>query len=319
MLSRRKEKRKYMKERRVWVVVIGLIISQVVSGQEIELNEGGYAVDTIPFNLTSHNNIAIKAIINEVDTVSLMFHTAANDVSLISEPTKTINSVSWGEKIGGVKSWGGNGSQRTSKNNTLKIGAFQWDSLLIWESQHSGPTTDGKFGPNLFANKFIELNYDLSVMVIHNSIPPEIEDYEKLRIQLENGNMFMEAKSKIGKREILNRYLIHSGYSGTILFDDAFAEANNLSDQIDITEEQELKDSLGNVLKTKKGKLPSFWVGAEELENMPVGFFSGGIGKQKISVVGGGLLKKFNIIFDSARENIYVKPNRLNEPSFENG
>jgi len=308
-----------MKERRVWVVVIGLIIGQMVLGQAIKQNAGGHAVDTIPFNLTSHNNIAIKAIINEVDTVSLMFHTAANDVSLISEPTKTINSVSWGEKIGGVKSWGGNGSQRTSKNNTLKIGAFQWDSLLIWESQHSGPTTDGKFGPNLFANKFIELNYDLSVMVIHNSIPPKIEDYEKLRIQLENGNMFMEAKSKIGKREILNRYLIHSGYSGTILFDDAFAEANNLSDQIDITEEQELKDSLGNVLKTKKGKLPSFWVGAEELENMPVGFFSGGIGKQKISVVGGGLLKRFNIIFDSGRENIYIKPNRLNEPSFENG
>ena len=217
----------------------------------------------------------------------------------------------WNEEVGDVNSWGGKGAQRMSEQNILKIGEFQWDSLLIWESQHSGPTTDGKFGPNLFADKWIELNYDSSFVVIHKFKPAHTNDFEKLALHNEHGNMFIEGKSKIGNKEISNRYLIHSGYSGAILYDDEFAEANNLSDQIEITEEQDLKDSLGNTLTTKKGMIPQFSLGNQELDDITVGFFSGAIGRQKMSVLGGNVLKRFNILIDSEREHIYLKSNGL--------
>lgn len=291
--------------------VIGILSTQVASGQDNKVTEVQYSPDTIAFNLTSHNNIVIQAILNDVDTLDLMFHTAANDVSLIKESTDKITSMVWNDEVGDVNSWGGKGEQRMSENNILKIGEFQWDSLLIWESQHSGPTTDGKFGPNLFVDKWIELNYDSSFVAIHRFKPFNTGDYERLALHNEHGNMFIEGKSKIGNKEISNRYLIHSGYSGAILYDDEFAEANNLSGQIEITEEQDLKDSLGYTLTTKKGKIPQFSLGNQVLDDITVGFFSGAIGRQKMSVLGGNVLKRFNILIDSEREHIYLKSNGL--------
>ena len=43
------------------------------------INQMLIAQDTIPFVLTDANNISIQSILNETDTLNLMFHTAAGD------------------------------------------------------------------------------------------------------------------------------------------------------------------------------------------------------------------------------------------------
>ncbi|HEX9003024.1 MAG TPA: hypothetical protein VGB07_24155 [Blastocatellia bacterium] len=40
------------------------------------------------------------------------------------------------------------------------------------------------------------------------------------------------------------------------------------------------------------------------------GFFSGAIGAQKMSVLGGEVLKQFNLIFDIADNHLYIAPRR---------
>ena len=47
----------------------------------------------IPFTLTEHNNLSIKAVFNQIDTVNLMFHTAANAVTLTEEALQKITSL----------------------------------------------------------------------------------------------------------------------------------------------------------------------------------------------------------------------------------
>ena len=69
--------------------------------------------------------------------------------------------------------------------------------------------------------------------------------------------MFLEGIIKIGEVGYKNRFLIHSGYGGTLLFDNEFVEANNLGTQLEIIDEKVLKDSYGNSLKTKKAILNS--------------------------------------------------------------
>lgn len=49
----------------------------------------------IPFEITSHNNMSIKAFLNHSDTLNLMFHTAASDLSLTTEATKSLESITW--------------------------------------------------------------------------------------------------------------------------------------------------------------------------------------------------------------------------------
>lgn len=265
----------------------------------------------IPFELTEYNNLVIKAVLNQKDTVKLMFHTAANSLTLTTDATKKINSLIF-DGTDSVKSWGGGGNiSRFSKSNALQIGDKKWEHVPIWENTNSGPFTDGKFGLELFVNKVIEIDFDRKVMILYDQLPHKAKNFEKLKLTFEDEMMFVNGNCEIGDKKVNNKFLIHTGYSGTILLDDGFTATNQLDTQLKIISEQALKDSFGNVLKTKKAILPSFAIGKEKLANIPVGFFTGALGRQKMSIIGGDLLKRFHIIIDAERANIYLKANKL--------
>ncbi len=304
-----------MKKYTLKFLFISLVALQVLVAQNTDTIAN--KPHSIPFLLTKHNNISIKATLNKMDTVHLMFHTAEASITLIEEAAKKIQSIHWNEKYE-VESWGGKSRARYSKHNSLQIGEFIWDNLSIWENKNSGPETDGKFGPNLFKGKILEIDFESSLIKIHSTIPKNIEDYEKLELISENGLMFIEAESIIGKKSYKNRFLIHTGYGGTILYDDKFVGKSKIGNKVKLIEESELKDSYGNVLKTKKAILPLFIMGKTEFKNVPIGFFEGGINRQKRSVLGGELLKRFHIIIDSERKHIYLKGNQLMSLGFNN-
>ncbi len=79
-----------------------------------------------------------------------------------------------------------------------------------------------------------------------------------------------------------------------------------------------MKDSYGNILKTKKAIMPLVKIGNEQLTDVPVGFFEGAIGRQKMSILGGDILKRFNWIIDAERKFIYLKANRLTATDYFN-
>ena len=154
-----------MKKYILYFIGILLGLFQTSRGQEKNLILG-----TIPFELTKHNNISITAILNERDTVRLMFHTGADAMTLIKNSTRHIKSINWDEETE-VRSWGGKSKARYSASNSLQIGNFKWDSLPIWENNNSGPTTDGKIGPNLFEGKVIDIDFDKSLITIYKTLP----------------------------------------------------------------------------------------------------------------------------------------------------
>lgn len=268
--------------------------------------------DTIPFVLTDHNNISIQAIVNDRDTINLMFHTAASSVSLIEASTASMSSMQW-DQNSKVKSWGGQSDSRISSHNKLNIGRQVWDSIPMWECQNSGPLTDGKFGPDLFSGKAIEINFDRLEIVLHPILPIIANQYEQQTIDHQGGMMFIDGRSMIGDSSITNRYLIHSGYGGTILYDDEFVATHGIGEHLEVLSEQELRDSYDNIIKVKKSKLSVFKIGDIAFGEIPVGFFEGAIGRQKMSMIGGNLLKRFNIILDADRTHIYLKSNGLKD------
>jgi len=273
---------------------------------------------TIPFKLTNYNNLSIKAVLNQKDTVQLMFHTAANAVTLTEEALKNVTSLKF-DRTDSVKSWGGNdNTSRFSKSNTLQIGSLKWENVPIWENKNSGQYTDGKCGLDLFENKTIEIDFDKKVLIIYTSLPSKTKNFEKLKLSFQDEMMFVEGNVSIGNNNYENKFLIHSGYAGAILFDDQFVAINKLGEQLKVTDEKQLKDSFGNILKTKKAIIPTFSVGNLKLNNVPVGFFEGALGRQKMSIIGGDILKRFNIIIDAKREFIYLKANKLKDLVYSN-
>jgi hypothetical protein len=271
----------------------------------------------IPFKLTAYNNISVQAILNGMDTVNLMFHTAASSVTLTEEATRKIKSLKFNSSTDGIKSWGGaDNSARLSENNILRIGDLEFNSVAIWENKYSGQETDGKFGIDLFKDKVIALDFDEKTLTISSDLPKRLRRYERLNLKFENDLMFVEANCTIDGAVIGNWFLIHSGYSGGLLFDDEFVKDHQIGKKLKITGEKELKDSYGNVLKTMKAILPGLTIGKEKLTDVPVGFFEGALGRQKMSIMGGDILKRFNVVIDAKRAFIYLKFNKFKKEKY---
>ena len=112
--------------------------------------------------------------------------------------------------------------------------------------------TGGKFGLSFFEGKIVELNIDLGFIVLHEKLPSIVSIYEQLDLLGEGAFLFLEGKSRVDTSVLSRRFLIHTGYGGTILYDDEFANQNKLGEQLKTISEKELKDAYGNVLKTKK-------------------------------------------------------------------
>lgn len=248
-----------------------------------------------------------------------MLHTAANSVTVTEDAVKKIKSINFNGSLEGIKSWGGSdNSARISESNTLQIGGLKFEGISISENKYSGQQTDGKFGLDLFEHKVVQFDFEKNRIIIFSSLPTRLKRYQKLKLMFEDGLMFIEASCQVGDTALKNKFLIHSGYSGGILLDDEFAQKHQLGEKLKIVGEKELKDSYGNVLKTKKAILPMLEIGQEKLVDVPVGFFEGAIGRQKMSVMGGDVLKRFNIVIDAKREYIYLKVNKLKKDKYTN-
>ncbi|MFN8354206.1 MAG: retropepsin-like aspartic protease [Spirosomataceae bacterium] len=277
------------------------------------------AVYAIPFRVTAYNNIVIQAILNGKDTVNLMLHTAASDITLTEEAVAKLTTIRLDGKVEGVQSWGGGeNSSDFSKNNTLRIGNLTWKGATVWRDKNSGQQTDGKFGLNLFEGKVIELDFDRSLLLVSDKMPRRVKQYEAFQLVNQDDLLFIKATCHIASDSFENKFLIHSGYSGGVLLDDEFVNKTQLGQRIPITGEKKLQDAYGNVLTTKKGTLPVFAIGQRQLSNVPVGFFEGAIGRQKMSIIGGDIIKRFNWIIDAQRVHIYLKTNHLFETDFSN-
>lgn len=262
----------------------------------------------LPFTLTPHNNMAVKGTVNGKDTVLLMFHTAASSVTLTEEAVQKCVGLRF-SRTDTVGSWGGGeNTSRYSEGNTLALGKQVWTNVPIWENLNSGPGTDGKFGMDLFAGQTLQIDFKKRELVVGGPLP-DTKGFEKLELIPENDMFFVEAACEINGQRYTHRFLIHSGYAGTVLLNDQFAAEHRLAQKLTITSTQELKDSYGNVLKVQKGILPAFGIGQLRLADIPVGFFEGALGRQKISIVGGDFLKRFHWVFDAQRRYVYVRPN----------
>jgi len=270
------------------------------------------AESVIPFVLTEANNLSVPATIDRQHAVNLMFHTAVSSLSLTKEATTRLSGLKL-DKTETVSSWGGKTKARYGENHSIQMGGRNWDAVTIGESDYSGPATDGKFGPNLFAGKIVAIDFDTNTIKLHDQLPKLDAGFQKLKLTVKDDLMFVEGALQIGDKQYKNQFLIHSGFGGTLLLDDAFVSTHQLTEKLPTLSETALKDSFGNVIKTKNVLVPAVSFGEARLEGVSVGLFDASLGRQKVSVLGGNLLKRFNIvvdILDIKDAHIYLKSNQ---------
>jgi hypothetical protein len=203
-----------------------------------------------------------------------------------------------------------NPKARYGENHSIQIADLSWERVTIGESDLSRPATDGKFGPNLFSGKIVAIDFDTCTITLQDKLPEIDAAFQRLDLIVKNDLMFIEGALQIGDRRYKNKFMIHSGFGGTLLLDDEFVSTNQLAEQLPTTSVTELKDSFGNIVKTRNVLLPSMSFGNFQLNGVTVGLFDAALGKQKVSLLGGNILKRFNIVLNLKESHIYLKPNK---------
>ena len=122
-----------------------VIQSAVQESKNKRLSSTKFVSDTIPFVLTDYNNISIKTIVNQHDTLNLMLHSGVSSVYVTKDGLAKTKHLKV-DKSGQVTSWAGRAEAGSSTFNSLRVGNFECDSVEITIDEQSGRGTDGKFG-----------------------------------------------------------------------------------------------------------------------------------------------------------------------------
>lgn len=265
------------------------------------------AIEEIPFKLNAQDNLIFEAVLDRADSLNLMFHTGASELTLTTAGVKKLTGIQFqGEKV--VTTWGGTFTSRYSQNHHLQIQSFTRDRLVIWEVLHSGADSDGKFGFDFFPKQIVEIDFEQLRLRIHPQLPEIPAHFQQLELKTDKDMLMIEGTGLYGEKSLPQTFMIHSGYGGGILLDDEFVAKHELDRQIEITKTSQLRDSAGNVIEVKSGELSEFRLGQAKVTGVPIGFFAGNLGQQRQSVMGCKILKEFHWFFDLERQTVYVAP-----------
>lgn len=253
------------------------------------------AQEKIPFRITKHNNIIVKTLVNNKDSLDLMFQIAMEDASISPERTRKADHIVFKDEI--------------SENNTVKIGKLIKKNIRFFDNELTGHEADGKIGTGIFAGKTFKIDYDNNQFVIYEKTP-DLKGYESMPLFVENGQFYIVADNVIDDEQQEVYFLLQSGYSGGILYSNKFADGKDLDKKLKITGEKTLKNSAGQSVITKQGILPFLKLGNVVLKDVSAGFFAGDLKTQKVSYFGADLLRRFNWIFDAERKTVYFKPSK---------
>lgn len=261
------------------------------------------AQEIIPFRITKYNNIIIKALVNNKDSLNLMFQIAMEDASISPERLNTAKSIIFENEI--------------SENNSLKIGNLHLENIKFYDNELTGHEADGKIGTGIFKGKIYQIDYDNNQFVIYDSLP--LNDYQKMSFtKNEYGQIFITCKNIIENQSTEANFLLQSGYSGGLIYSNEFADSKKLSQKLEITGEKTLRNSANQSITTMQGVLPFLGISDLILKNVSAGFFTGEIKKQKANYFVADLLRRFNWIFDMKMQIVYIKPSKYyNEPYFK--
>lgn len=254
------------------------------------------ASDTIPFTLSDYNNIIVKAIINDKDTLDLKFDSGTTGLLLTNNAID--NKIQWtiNEKI----------------DNSLKIGNMIWDSLRIFPVELSGQGTDGRFGWDLFDDKVVEINFDNNLFIVHSKPPTIDKEYARFNIEYTHTLFCIQAELEVKGIKYKSRFLFDNGYQRTVMLDTVLMAEQNFPKDLAVIKRVIMRNGQGKEIPVVTVNCEKLHFGNQSLSNVPVQLLTtGNPARFKTHIVGNEVLKRFNTFLDFQNNYIYLKPNSL--------
>jgi len=258
-----------------------------------------YGQQIITFRLNESNNILLKTLVNDQDSLVLMFQIAMEDAAISPDRINAANHLNFKESD-------------VSVGNKIQVGEWTCTDLIFYDNQLSAKGSDGKVGTKLFKDKSFKINYDQERFEIFDQLP-NVEGYEAIPIRTIDGVYFLTVNSTINGKELAHQFYLQTGYAGGLLYDNVFSDLHDLKNKLNIIKSTTLKNASGKEVITNDAIITSLSIGPWKLADVAVGFFAGELKTQQLSLFGADLMKRFNWIFDVDRKIAYIRPSKYFE------
>jgi hypothetical protein len=170
---------------------------------------------------------------------------------------------------------------------------------------------DGRIGWDIFENKKIEIDYDKNLLIVHAKLP-KTDGYVKSKIGFVRSFPYIKGTFEIAGKQYSGDFLMDTGSDQALILDSAWASSQNFPKDLKLIKLSVLRDPRGVKYETRivltpalrlngfvATDIPAFMLGSRN----PVGF--------SVNYLGNDLMKRFNMILDFEKDDVYLKPNHL--------
>lgn len=274
------------------------------------------AGDTIPFVMRDER-IHVTASVNGSKPLQFMFDTGASITCLRPSAMKKGTQVTF-DGTGLNSAFGGTAVQKLSQENRIEVAGLTWDHESILSlDQQAGDSSDGILGFNVFEDKVLEIDYDRSVLVIHDSLP-DLTGYDRLPMRFEGVLSSIETKFNTGQKPDSGWFIIDTGATAGLQLKQDFAKEHGLYGTMQKVGTSVSSGVGGGRVNNNVVRLPELAFGSFVLRDLPTHLENQTTAPSVSSgcLLGMEVLKRFNTILDYPGNVAYLKPNGLFDSPF---
>lgn len=283
-------------------------------------------VATIPMELYGDHTF-IKVSVNGSEELDYIFDTGDGLAILDISKAAEIGIASGSDEV--ITSAEGSISGKKVKHNEFVIGGAPIHNVSLHETDLThlemsvGREIDGIIGYDLLKNYVVELNYDDMQMLLYD---PRSYTYsgsgKSFAIKLTSFIPHISATTVFANGEKLDgEFFVDTGAKTTVDYNTPYVEKNLLASKIGESYIYLVAGLGSKEYEHHRGTVNSFSFGGFEYKNIPVGLSHAKHGIQnhkKISgILGGALLRQFNMVYDYHAKKMYWEPNQSFDKGFE--
>lgn len=274
------------------------------------------SVARIPFEL-SGNNIFFQGRVNNSAPLWLSLDTGASSSLLNLRSVRTLGlRVLRSSQATGA---GGTVEAVTLSNVTFNINGARLEGAELQAvplnsiEDRTGRVMDGIVGAELFRRYVVEIDYADKVITLYE---PATYEYrgpgENLPLTFSDNHPYVRAKVTLpGREPIAGEFVIDAGSNFAVILLKSFIESQQLTKSLPPTIPV-VGRGVGGEIPLPVGRVPQFQLGRFTLSNLIAAFPSRGMFAREGAAgnIGGGILRRFKVIFDYSRQRMILEPNK---------
>jgi predicted aspartyl protease len=268
----------------------------------------------------------IKVKVNNSPELDYIFDTGDGLAILDINKASEMGISSGSDEV--IASAEGSISGKRVKHNEFSIGGAPIHNVELHETDLThleisiGREIDGIIGYDVLDNYVVSINYDDKIMELY-----DLKTYsysgsgKEFNIKLTSYIPHITGTTVFANGEsIKGEFFVDTGAKATVDFNTPFVEKNELASKIGSSYIYLVAGLGKKEYEHHRGKANSFSFGGFSFENIPVGLSHAKHGIQnhkKISgIIGGGLMRKFNLVFDYKKKKMYWEKNKSYDEPF---